>query len=276
MISGLFLFRKGSSGKEQPAPKPEEAVLSEGNRKDNSSSSVVAAVGASAAGNNSNASAALGAKSEAQSQTRRSYEENLRAEGYKDNPDDPYTLIKKIKNREGQDRILIAAKNPQDRKSFDMPDRDAKTADEVLASKKFTDPASEISSLKRLDENDQNSMMFFGRFRDDGKDIEIYFSPLTDEKGEPKNEDVICFVAPKLGYDFKRLLTGQVRTDDTGYALLRISENLYVRTAWASEGQMRVLHSQIITIDANGASHVQENFNATEAGQKNSSLKYCD
>lgn len=203
------------------------------------------------------------------------YEEKLRSEGYVDNPKDPYTLMKKVKKPDGREVTYLMPKDEGEANYVEPQERDKKTAEEILESKKDLNPAEEISSLKRLDDNDEKTMMLLGKFRDEAKDLEIFFGPVTDEKGNPLLEDVTCLVSPKYNLNFKRGYKGQVRTDDTGYAILKLSEQVYARVAWSFNDRGRLLHGQVYSVEL-GQSKLITNFEAKGSGSKKLDLKYCD
>jgi hypothetical protein len=274
IIGGLFLFNKNTAepdvSQEQMQLQGEEVPVATALNNPPAAAMTATTGTQPPAGNSADARALT------DEELQTSYERRLREEGYTDNPQDSYTLIKKYKTKSGKDAYYIQPKNHNDQVTVDLEDRDKKSAQELLESKKSQNPGDELLSLHRLDTNDQNSMMLLGRFRDEASDIELFFSPVMDPQGNLQAQDVICFVAPKLGYDFKRLLTGKVMGDNTGYALLKLNENLFVRAAWSSDKGIRTLSGQIFEVNGD-KSKLIKSFEAAERNKKStSSLKYCE
>lgn len=195
----------------------------------------------------------------------------LEKEGYIENPDDPYTMIKRVKTTDGKETTYVVPKDPDENESFEPTERTVKTAEETLESRRNENPESEIEEMHPLDESDRQSMMLTGMFRDDANDIELRFSKLYDISGRPQGKDKICFVAPKLGYNMENNITGKVRTDGTGYGLLQLNSQLYIRVAWSFE-KKRILHGELLKAE-NGETQIIKKFSAQENSK---GMKYCN
>lgn len=191
--------------------------------------------------------------------------------GYAENPDDPYTVIKKIKKADGKEITYLMPKDPAETKYFESTNRSEKTALESLESKRNENPEAEVQTLRPLEENDAQSMMLTGKFRDSTNDLELHFARLYGLDGSPQEIDKICFVAPKLGFKMENNLSGKVRTDGTGYAVLQLNPQLYIRVAWSFETK-RQLHGEVLRI-VNGQAKKETTFTAEESP---GALKYCE
>lgn len=200
-----------------------------------------------------------------------SHVERLKKAGYVDNPNDPYSMIKTTKTADGKERTYVMPKEPGPNDSFEPLDRTVKTAEETLNSKINENPTEEVLSLRSFDETDQNSMMLLGKFRDNVTDIELQISKVYDEQDRPTNNDVVCFVAPKLGLNFKKNMNASLKVDGTGYGVLQLSGDLFIRMAWSFE-KKRILHG-IVMKNYEGQARTLQFFSATENSQ---GMKYCD
>jgi len=198
------------------------------------------------------------------------HEEKLRKEGYVENPEDPYTMIKKVKKADGKEVIYIMPKDPGGKDYFEPADRTERSAEEVLESKKDVNPADEAASMRRLEE-DQNDQLLLGYFRDNSKDIEFKVSSVYEMDDTRAKNDFICFVAPKLGYNMPKFVNTQILSDGTGYGLIKMNDQLYIRITWSFDKE-RILHGQILSLK-NGHLMPAETFRAV---QNKESLKYCN
>jgi len=199
------------------------------------------------------------------------HEEKLRKEGYIENPGDPYTMIKKVKKADGKEVTYIMPKDPGDNDYFEPSERTSKTANEIIESKRDHDPQQEVSELRVLDDNEQNNSLLLGTFRDSANDVEIKLGKVYNLDNSSTDKVILCFVAPKLNYNFPKYMNATARVDGTGYGVIQINEKLFIRIAWSMESK-RALHGQIVEL-RNGQPSATHNFAATENRQD---LKHCN
>lgn len=199
-------------------------------------------------------------------------EERLIKEGYVQDPNNPNQMIKEYTDKDGKKHTLSVDKNDE---GFEPDARTVKNAQEVLESKRNTDPFEEVRTLKRIDENNINSAMLNGSFRDEDNDIECRLSSITDEKGNQSENDMACFIAPKLGLNFPKSYDKYtIHTDETGYGIIKLSPTKFVRMTWSYENK-RLLHGEIISVE-NGQNKIIKSFAAAQVSiTKGEQLKHC-
>ncbi|MCC2678214.1 MAG: hypothetical protein K0R29_790 [Pseudobdellovibrio sp.] len=254
IAGGFFLYKKSQS--EAPQSDKGETVVNPGGGDENS---------------------LIGGKPTAEppskltSDEKKKYQDKLFAQGYTEDPNEPYHFVKKTKKPDGKIVTHVMPKDPGDNVYFEPQERDQKIAEETLERKQELNPAEEIVSLKRLNDNDQNTMMMLGKFRDEANDLEIRFAPVSDLENNPLEKDMTCLVSPKLKLNFKKTLNGEVKSDDTGYALLKLNDETFARVAWSADSEGRKLHGHIL-VKKNGSFQMTKSFVAKEF---HNPLKYC-
>lgn len=199
-------------------------------------------------------------------------EEKYLKQGFVQDPNNSNQMMKEQIGKDGKKIIFYVDKTET---GFEPDNRTVKNALEILVSKRNSDPYEEVRTLARINEDNINSAMLNGHFRDDSNDIDAIFSSVTDENGEPSEFDKACFIAPKLGLNFGSSFDKYtVHTDETGYAIIQFSPNLFVRITWSYEGK-RIIHGEVISIE-NGQSKNIKSFAAVQINRsRGEELKYC-
>ena len=203
-----------------------------------------------------------------------SIEERLKKQGYIQDPNDENRLIKKIVGKNGKETIMYYDKND---KGFEPADKTIKNALETLEMKSELNPADEILTLRPFDLNLQENIMLSGHFRDEENDLEMSFSPMTDENGNPLGQDFVCFISPKLKINIPKNNKSILRADETGYAVVKLNDAFYARFTWSFEfKKKRTLHGVILNFK-NGAFVKTNTFAAQEVHRSRGEvLKYCE
>jgi hypothetical protein len=200
-------------------------------------------------------------------------EEKFKKQGFVQDPNNANQLMKKEVDKNGKERTLYVDKYDE---GFDPTRKTIKNAIETLETKNGLNPADEMAALRPLDANLQENLMLMGNFRDDENDLEIFFSPISDENGTPLGKDRVCFISPKLKINIqKKEDKAIVRADETGYAVVKLNDILYARFAWSFE-KKRTLHGDILNFK-DGAFVKTNSFLAKEINiSKGEKLKYCE
>lgn len=203
-----------------------------------------------------------------------SVEERFKKQGYVQDPNNENQLMKKIIGKDGKEKTEYVDKYDE---GFEPTRKTIKNALEILETKGELNPADEISILRPFDLNLQENIMLSGHFRDDENDLEMSFSPITDENGNSLGQDRVCFISPKLKINIPKNNKSILRTDETGYAVVKLNDTLYARFTWSYEfKKKRTLHG-VILIFKNGAFVKTNTFAAQEVHtSKGETLKYCE
>ncbi len=200
-------------------------------------------------------------------------EERFKKQGFVQDPNNANQLMKKEVGKDGKEKTMYVDKYDE---GFDPTRKTIKNALETLEMKSGQNPADEMSTLRPFDVNLQENLMLMGNFRDDENDLEIIFSPISDENGTPLGEDMVCFISPKLKINIQKSHNKAVlRADETGYAVVKLNDALYARFTWSFE-KKRTLHGDILNFK-NGTFVKTNAFVAKEVSvSKGETQKYCN
>ncbi len=164
-----------------------------------------------------------------------------------EDPDNPDQLIKKTHDANGKSITFYVQKNS----SIEPNNASEKTALETLESKRDIDPQFEYESLKKFDDTNQNDGLLSGSFRNNELDLEFKIL-MTYSGSQYTNFSGInfCFSSPNLNIDIPLGTEADLRTDGTGYGIIKLSNNSFLRLAWSMEAK-RKIHGQIIRTQQN-------------------------
>ena len=203
--------------------------------------------------------------------TQETTEEKLTKLGFVPDPNNTNQLMKKEVSINGKETTMYADKYD----AFEPTNKTIKNTLETLEMKSRLNPEDEISNLRPFNMNMQENLMLMGSFRDDDNDLEMFFSPILDENNNSTGQDRICFISPKLKINIqKRHNKAVLRTDDTGYAVVKLDDVSYARFAWSFE-KTRILHGDILNFK-NGTFVKTYSFAAKELHVlEGETQKYC-
>lgn len=206
------------------------------------------------------------------SEKKETIEERYKKQGFIQDPNNANQLMKKVVGKDGKESTMYVDKYDE---GFEPTRKTIKNALEILEMKSGLNPADEMSTLRPFDMNLQENLMLMGNFRDEENDLEIFFSPISDENGTPLGEDMVCFISPKLKINIpKRHNKAVLRADETGYAVVKLNDTLYARFTWSYE-KKRTLHGDILNFK-NGAFVKTNSFVAKGLNvEKGETQKYC-